>query len=419
MQLEKYLAVLRRPIACVIVDQALYSVTTFVTGVLLARTLSTSDYGIYVLAVTLVLMILGVQRALVSVPYTVRRAKHESNELGAYGGSVLLHELTLLTICAIVCLVLLAFARSGALNAPMMGAFALAVVGVLFRDFVRAFLLSSLNVGRVLRIGIAVNVLQLAMLALLAGLERLAPTSAFVVIGACSAVPALLVYWRSAPISFDRTRFARDFAANFKLGRWIVGSSLLFALGTQSYAWLLALFGNGEAVAVFGVASFLAGVLNPLQQAITAYLLPAMTVNGAGSRKEDVVRGMYRAVICLGALYAAWLLVGALFGERLLTAVYSDRYAGSGAVLLLLIASAFVSAITAPVNTALDALERPDVSFRTLAAGLAVTVVCGTLATVKWGVHGAALGVLLSNAATCVLRWRAVTKLLSSRSQSD
>ena len=55
----------------VLIDQGFFSVATFVTGVLVARASTKEEYAVYVLGWSLVLIIQGLQRALVNGPFTV------------------------------------------------------------------------------------------------------------------------------------------------------------------------------------------------------------------------------------------------------------------------------------------------------------------------------------------------------------
>jgi O-antigen/teichoic acid export membrane protein len=137
----------------------------------------------------------------------------------------------------------------------------------------------------------------------------------------------------------------------------------------------------------------------------------------AHSRQNDtpseVIKIMKKAVILLSIIFGLWIICGALFGNHLLALIYSSKYAGYGSVLIIVILSSFISAVTGPLNSALDALERADISFKSLIAGLIVTVSVGIILTYQWGLYGAVIGMLLSNLTNCLLRWRGLFTLIN------
>src|SRR5215467_6782600 len=85
-----------------IFDQALYSLTNFLVGVLLARAVVQEEYGVYVLILSLIMAIMGVQRALISAPYTIRSETFQQRELDEYTGSIVVHEAILVAMAVVL-----------------------------------------------------------------------------------------------------------------------------------------------------------------------------------------------------------------------------------------------------------------------------------------------------------------------------
>ena len=63
-----------------IADQALLSATNFMAGLLMLRRVSDADYGFYVLITSALILVTGMQIALISCPMTVMAAKKEASE---------------------------------------------------------------------------------------------------------------------------------------------------------------------------------------------------------------------------------------------------------------------------------------------------------------------------------------------------
>ena len=403
--------------AGVIFDQGLYSLTNFLTGVLLARSLMKEEYGTYVLALSLIITIMGIQRAAITVPYTVYCQKHKGEELNIYTGSVFIHQIILLIIAVAFSLLFSQyfFVKEGSsYNALfLLSAFALAATGVLLRDFVRSYLLARLAVRQSVIMGVSVNIVQLMILALLYAKNSLTIQNVFFIIGGCSILPSLYFFLENSQIKVQAAQILNDFRTNLRLGKWILGSTIISTLASQSYPWLLAFFADKSAVAILGVTLSLANILGPLLQGINSYVFPKMAHSRSEGTPFGVIRIMKKAVILLSIIFGFWIICGALFGNHLLALIYSSKYAGYGSVLLIVILSSFISAVTGPLNSALDALERADISFKSLIAGLIVTVSIGVILVYRWGLYGAVVGMLLSNLANCLLRWRGLFILMN------
>jgi O-antigen/teichoic acid export membrane protein len=403
--------------AGVVFDQGLYSLTNFLTGVLLARTLMKEEYGIYVLALSLIITIMGIQRAVITVPYTVYSQKHSEEELNVYTGSVFIHQIILLLITIAFSLL---FSKYFFLKEEipsntlfMLITFSIAAVGVLLRDFVRSYLLAKLAVRQSVIMGVSVNIVQLLILALLYASNSLTIHSAFFIVGGCSIIPSLYFFLRTSQIRVQTSRIFNDFNNNLKLGKWILGSTIISTLASQSYPWLLVFFADKSAVAILGVTLSLANIFGPLLQGINSYIFPKMAHSRQNDTPSEVIKIMKKAVILLSIIFGLWIICGALFGNHLLALIYSSKYAGYGSVLIIVILSSFISAVTGPLNSALDALERADISFKSLIAGLIVTVSVGIILTYQWGLYGAVIGMLLSNLTNCLLRWRGLFTLIN------
>ncbi len=348
--------------AGVIFDQGLYSLTNFMTGVLLARSLAKEDYGIYVLALSLIVSVMGIQRAVITVPYTVYSQKHKNDVFNIYTGSVFVHQVALLIIAIAFSLLFSQyfFLRKGsAYNSVfVLITFSLAAIGVLLRDFVRSYLLAKLAVRQSVIMGVSVNIIQLVILAVLYIKDYLTIHLAFLIIGGCSVLPSLYFFFRNSQIKLKATNIFNDFNTNLKLGKWILGSTIISTLSSQSYPWLLAFFADKGSVAVLGVTLSLANIFSPLLQGINSYVFPKMALSRGTGSPLAVISIMKKAVIFLSIIFACWIICVALFGNHLIALIYSSKYAGYGAVLTILAFNSFISGVTGPLGYALASLER-------------------------------------------------------------
>jgi len=401
-----------------IFDQGLYSVTNFLVGVLLARSLAPEDYALYVIALSVIMAVMIVQRAIISAPYTIRSRDYEHGELATYTGSAMVHQVVL---TATALLLGSAFVRFGlpAKGFGVSASFAIAAAGVLVRDFVRSFLLSSLKVRQSVLVGLSVNAFLLGAILILFAGNRLSVVSGFLAVGICSLIPSVIAFLANAKIRLSRTAIVTDLLRNLRLGKWMLGSAAISVLSSQAYVWLLALLADSKAVAILGVTSSLANLLSPLLQGANAVLLPKMVQSKDHGGLVAITRTARRAVVFLSTIFVAWLACGIVVGNFLLESIYSVKYSGYGAVLVILIGYSLASAVTVPISTALDALQKSEVSFKSSLASLVITVSVGTILIYEWGVYGAALSALLANTVNLFLRWRGLSSLIRKLESSE
>ncbi|MDP6446992.1 MAG: hypothetical protein QF805_24575, partial [Pirellulaceae bacterium] len=91
---------LRKSLASVF-DQALVSGVSFTTSVILGRNASQEELGVYFLALTIILVMRGVQAELITAPFTIFRQRMSSGRRVAYAQTTLTLQL-LVTVASVV-----------------------------------------------------------------------------------------------------------------------------------------------------------------------------------------------------------------------------------------------------------------------------------------------------------------------------
>jgi O-antigen/teichoic acid export membrane protein len=390
-------------------DQGVVSLTTFLTGVLVARFASKEELGLYAIGFSCVLVAGNVQQALVSLPYMVHGAKVPEAERAAYAGSSLLHQLAVAALTSAALAIGAWVAHlGGASSALTLLVVAAAVPFTLARDFARHLLFVRLRFASALALDATVAGLQLAVVGSLAWRGLLTARSAYAAIGAACAVGALAA-GALARRSFEvrPARAAADFRANWATARWSLASGLVGILGGQVYPWfLVALRGAAEAGA-FAACAGIAFIANPLLlglgNALAPRILHAYAARGAAGLREAVRQGtlLFGGVMCV---VSPTLLVA---GGFLLNVVYGARYQEYGLTVGLLSLAQAVEVTSWPLSSALFAVERARaiVVASVVSLGLALTV--GVALVRSHGPTGVACALLLVNAVSLAYRWRA------------
>ena len=410
----------------VMLDQSFLSIATFATGALLARATTKQGYGIYVLALSLILLFQGCHRALVNVPFTIYAPKLDDDERRAYQGSALLHTLAL---CALVSIGMLAvyFIDGASGDRGLVATDASAIFPLLgvvtssffLREFIRNALLARLQVWAGVAVNLLATGLQLAVTAWLFAVHRLTLTNTFQVMAATSLLAAIYMIWsHRAEVQIVVSRVWRDFAHGLRTGKWVLVDVFGFMAASQAYPWLLLYFTDARQVAVFGVCSAFAGLAGPFARGAGAYIQPRMVHGYENANTGNLSRLLGLSVRVMCVPYFAWLLVGSVFADQLVSLVYGHSYSGYAAVTTMLLVKTTIEGISSPLSHALQTLERANVVTLGLGIGTIVTLGAGSILILQMGLEGAAIAAVASSLANALFKWVALRRILRHPSPS-
>jgi len=392
-------------------DQGVASTTNFLTGVILGRTLSREEFGLYMLGLTVVGLASDLQACVVSTPYTIRSPRLRGSERARYSGSALVHQMgMILFFMATVSVAARILARShvepGLVSS--LAALGLAGGGTLLWYYTRFYLFANLRVAGALALDSVLSALQLGGLLALARGGWLTTPRAFGVIGIAGGLAAAVMLFSA------RTAFRivwgdvwPDFQKSWRSGGWILASTLVWSLGNQVYPWLLAAFhGTGAAgvwAACLGIVALVNPVLLGLQNSFGPRIAHAYADGGALALRASTRRALFGFAAFVGPFAAGAVLAGGPAAGL----VYGAQYAGTGAVVATLGLNMLLLALAFPLSRALFVVERANVDFAINLLAPALMLTLGVFLVRSMGPLGAAATMLLGNAAGLVLRYAA------------
>src|SRR3954465_13747528 len=88
-----------------ILDQAIFSGTSFITAVVIGRTTSPDSLGIFYLVLSVILIVSGVQDQVVASPYDVYSKRRHGRELVEFAGSIWAHHFAITAIAVLSLLI--------------------------------------------------------------------------------------------------------------------------------------------------------------------------------------------------------------------------------------------------------------------------------------------------------------------------
>lgn len=396
-------------------DQAVVSASNLLTGIIIGRSCTKEQFGLYTLGFSILILIMGFQRSVISTPYTVYSPRLTASNQSLYTGSTLIHLLILSTI-GIICLLVaggihtLGIGLKGLL--PVMWALATTITFILFREYARQVSFAKLHIVTAFVLDSFVAVLQVGGLLLLAYMGVLSASLAYFVIGSACGLAALgwLISMRK-DFEIRLAKVLSHLRQNWSFGKWLVAASLAFALGMQSYKWLLAGFHGTAATGLFAACQGVLFILNPLLYGVKNYLGPRMAhaFSGGGGARELLIL-VHRVTVLLGVVMGFFCLAVYFFGSWLVVFLYGAKYAGNDLLVFIVVLAGLASVLGMPVDSGLMAMERSDVTFKSYLIAVFVALTLGLWLVRSFGATGAALGLLTSSVASTAFRWKVFNK---------
>lgn len=402
-----------------LIDQAIVSGASFLTTVLVGRGAHSSELGIYAIGGSLLVSALMIQDSLIILPYTIHRQERDGAE-AAQSGSALTQNFAL-SILAV--LVLAAFAAQAGLLGlsprfePMIWALAAIAPFALVKELCRRFAIAELNVARALALDAAVAAIQLPALAWLAWTGRMSAATAFAAIGLASAVPAavwLAVHRRD--FAFSRHSARADLDMNWRLGKWLFVAQLIVQVESYAAYWLSLAIVGAAGTGIFAACASIIAFANPFISAFRNILTPrfvrAWKTGGSAALQAQAASD----AALLGAVTAAFSMAVSVVGGDLLGLLYhGGEYQDQTTLLRLLALALLASTMSLPASTALAAMQRPRLIVVAGAFGAAVTTLLVWTLTLKWGLTGTGLGLVLGGMAGATARWAAFLHVASKQ----
>jgi O-antigen/teichoic acid export membrane protein len=389
-------------------DQAVASITNFVTGVILARCCTKEEFGLYMLGFTVILLVTDVQTSLIATPYMVYAPRLRGVKHALYAGSTLVHQFvfSLVTMLILAAGAFVTHFGIGPNGLPrVMGALSTVIAVIMMREFVRRVCFARLKLKAAFVFDACVGAGQIAGLLLIARLGRLSASSAYWLIGA--ACGAGVVWWLWADRNYYRPRADEsiaDLRRNWTFGKWVFASGLLWTASTNLYPWLLAFFhGAGSAgtfAACMGVVSASNPVLLGIQNLVGPKIAHEYANNGAIALRRLVLR--ISGIIALPLSLLTVVLI--FWGDQLVGMLYGRQYMGNRPVVAVLACNLLVTAVAFAFSRALFAVERADLDFRLNLAAIVIMATLGLWLVRVYGPLGAALGMLTAIVLTSAVR---------------
>lgn len=385
-------------------DQVLSVGGMFLVNIVLARTQSKHEYGLFALSYSAFTFIMGLHNAAILETFTVYGSGRYQKLFTPYLRLVWTSNvlLGLLATAFLTMLWAVLAYTAPAVASPTLLGLSLACGILLTATFLRRAFYVRRRPDLAARFSLVFFCSCALLLWITFRLGRLDGFHGYVIV-AISWVIAALPLLHELPGALN----SRDFkevephywSEHWKYSRWVLVTALVFQLTTQGYFWLVA---GLLSVADVGNLRALYNMVLPLDQlfvAMSLVVLPAMCSRYARQKMAGLLPLWKK--YCLGwfAVTAAFVILIYIFGKSAMHVIYAGRFDSISSLVLVVAFLPMVLGIGHTINGALKAAEMPNLIFYAYAFSGVATFLIGIPLVMHLGLLGAVYGMLVSGIA--------------------
>jgi O-antigen/teichoic acid export membrane protein len=384
-------------------DQALSVGGMFLVNLVLARTQTREEYGLFALSYSVLIFLMGLHNAAILEPYTVYGSGRYRSRLAEYsqlmGWANAAVGLLLTAVLLAACLVLHWIAPH-LLPRAMVGlglTVSILLSGALLR---RVFYLQR-------KPGLAAASSLVFFFTVSCGLWL---TTRAHVLDSLTIFFVLAAGWLAAGLSlagklpFGKGRptfldYEPDYwREHWKYARWVLVTAFVFQSTIQGYYWLVAGLLSVRDVAALKAISLVVAPADQIFIALNYLVLPMLSAHYAAGKIGSLLSAWKWYAVAVSGVTVSFFLFIRVFGRPLTHLLYGGRYDDMASLVTVMVLVPLVMGVGHTMNAALKAAESPKVVFWAYASSAAVTFLAGIPLVARLGLRGAVYGMLLSGA---------------------
>lgn len=401
-----------------VADQAIVSLASFISTVIVGRVCGREQLGIYVLATTTFWLLAGIPNALTWTPYTSRAPRMSAGRRAGYCGSVTIHTIVLTLVLSIIFLAIGLMPSAWLGQNEWFSTMCLALVPftamMTLREHVRRICMSQVAASDMLLLDAPIGIAQLALLWWLARRGSLTSTSALVAIAAACLICIAWLVAHRREFEFRRRRTAVHWSYNLQFGRWLLAVSIAWLLGDSLYRWIVGWQYGLDGLGAFASAQAVVLFINPLLLTATNFGRALFANRLASGGIQDLRRLTIQSTVLVTLAAGAAFLALAIVGGPLVRMIFGDQYSGLGGIVATLCIGTLVRVAGIPVDASLAALRHGQAMFAAIVMQLAVIIIAGVPLIAYFGPSGVGYTMALAFGATAAVQWRAFWNYQSS-----
>lgn len=368
-------------------DQGVVSIARMLTSILIGRYGSKEELGLYTLGFTVLTLVISLQEAMVTTPYTVFVARYPREQQPSFSGHLFLFSkiLTVATMILLAVAIGLAMVlRTDPQLVSVLTALLLILPFSLLKEFSRRWQVAHLKMIDATLIDSLNSALLLGGLGVLYYFQSLNAFNAFMITGLAAMLASLAwgVFSRRE-FQFQWKQLKHTMRSCFHYGKWVAGENFLSVLQYFFGNWFLFFVLSTEAVGNYAGCVTIVMLSNPFLLGVTG-LLSTRSSRVFAEEGPAAVRtlvGRYlRYVIAVMAGFAGFIF---LAGDYLLNLIFKGEITGQHATIVMLAVAMIGLGISYMTSCGLRAINRPQTNYYGSLLGLIITTTL-SLATLSY-----------------------------------
>jgi len=377
------------------IEQGISSITSFLTSIILARNVNANSVGMYTLLLSIALIIIGLQRVFILVPFNIYYPKmKEVTEKKYYAAKTMGFEIIFLIFVIIV----LVFSKlTGIIDIKLnISSSVIFMIGYLLKDYTRQFLFGINKISTSLVMGILQSLIQIALFIILVYLNIFTINNCLIIIGVTTGIISILFLTLNTTISIKFNDLVEVWNKNKDIAKWSVGISLSDSVKNQVSIWMLNNFVSTKSVGIYSIHNTFAMLPQPIFNGLSQYLLPHFSQLFAQKEYESVIKKSIIAIVVVLFMNVFWGVVLLVMGKELIILIYGEQYIGITMVLLLCCIRGFFTSLSSIISSILQSIEKPKIILKSLVIGIVILIISGTVLTSKYSIVGMSISLSLS-----------------------
>jgi O-antigen/teichoic acid export membrane protein len=393
----------------VVADQAVVSLASFITTVIVGRVGGRTELGIFVLATTTFWLVTGIPNALTWTPYTSRAPRMPFGRRARYCGSITIH--TALITATIATL----FGLAGMLPSTWLGqsdwfsTMCLALVPftllMTLREHVRRMCMAQVAGHEMLSIDLPIAIAQLLFMLMLARSGLLTANRALVAVAAACLFAAVWFVRHRNELDFRQVSTRLHWSYNLQFGRWLLGVSLVWLLTDSLYRWIVGWQYGLDGLGRFASAQAVVLFINPLLLTASNFGRALSSNRLASGGMPELRRMTLQATLLLAVVAGCAFLALAIVGGPVVRLLFGEQFGGLGGVVATLCLGMLARIISVPIDASLAALQQGRAMFLAMIVQLVVVVCVGIPLIGQIGLNGVGYTMAIACTLSAAAEW--------------
>ncbi len=381
------------------IDQGVISISNFAASILLARLVSPTELGVYVIGFLAIYFIRAIQNGIIVQPLNTFGAVKTSESFKSYFATVSIFQILLSVLSALGAAVLgwiLTFLGNDILG-PTIFVLWFCFLTWQLQEFLRRVFYTRGKVLKAVWISLCANIIRLGLIVVLSEGGEISGLTGLNAIGWGSLIATLLGAWLARDYFTSQPKHLKEtWRENWGFGRWILGASMVDWVVVDLYPIIMAGFVSFTATGVYQALQNLVAPIHVLLRAIDTFATPilAKTYDQFGIPK---FKKNLKLIYLISAVPVMGLLLLVLFfTPQLLYLLKGDTYLPYADGIYIMAICYFFLFINRPLQLAFRAIRQGKQIFLANILAMVSMFTVGIWLLNRWGIYGAIGGQALN-----------------------